>query len=68
MMESFFNTLKYKEVNLCEYETIVDVRTGVSHFIEKVYNQKRLHSALGLRPPDEYEEILIEKTGRAGNS
>jgi len=58
MMESFFKTLKYEEVNLCEYETIVDVRTGVSRFIEKVYNQKRLHSALGLRPPDEYEEIL----------
>jgi transposase InsO family protein len=58
MMESFFKTLKYEEVNLCEYKTIVDVRTGVSRFIEKVYNLKRLHSALGLRPPDEYEEIL----------
>jgi len=57
-MESFFKTLKYEEVNLCEYDTIADVRTGVSRFIEKVYNQKRLHSALGLRPPDEYEEIL----------
>lgn len=58
MMESFFKTLKYEEVNLYEYETIVDVLTRLPRFIEKVYNQKRLHSALGLRPPDEYEEIL----------
>jgi hypothetical protein len=38
---------------------VTGVRTfEKAHFIEKVYNQKRLHSALGLRPPDEYEEIL----------
>jgi putative transposase len=58
-MESFFKTLKYEEVNLCEYETIADVRSSVSHFIEQVYNKKRLHSAIGLRPPDEYESLLL---------
>jgi len=59
MMESFFKTLKYEEVNLYEYETIADVRSSVSHFIEQVYNRKRLHSAIGLRPPDEYESLLL---------
>ena len=59
MMESFFKTLKYEEVNLCEYETITDVRHSISHFIEQVYNRKRLHSAIGLRPPDEYENLLL---------
>jgi putative transposase len=57
-MESFFKTLKYEEVNLCEYETIADVRHSISHFIEQVYNRKRLHSAIGLIPPEEYEELL----------
>ena len=59
IMESFFKTLKYEEVNLCEYETIADVRHSISHFIEQVYNRKRLHSAIGLRPPDEYENLLL---------
>jgi len=59
MMESFFKTLKHEEVYLYEYNTIDDVNARVSHFIEQVYNVKRLHSAIGLMPPEEYEELLI---------
>ena len=61
MMESFFKTLKHEEVYLYEYDTIDDVKARVSHFIEQVYNVKRLHSAIGLRPPEEYEELLIRE-------
>ena len=56
--ESFFKTLKREEVYLWDYQTIDDGRKSVSHFVEQVYNAKRLHSSLGYCAPDVFEESL----------
>ena len=59
VMESFLKTLKTEEVYLWEYETLADVKKRVPYFIDQVYNQKRLHSALQYRPPDEFERMFL---------
>ena len=65
-MKSFFKTLKYEEVHLANYETYDDVVQRIPHFIEEVYNSKRLHSALGYLPPTEYEMAIQSTTKTAG--
>ena len=55
--ESFMKTLKAEEVYLGEYRTLDDVQGRLPYFIEEVYNRKRLHSALGYRPPEEFESL-----------
>jgi transposase InsO family protein len=54
--ESFMKTLKYEEVYRTEYRDLREVLTSVGAFIEQVYNQTRLHSALGYVPPAEFEQ------------
>jgi putative transposase len=57
--ESFMKTLKYEEVYRQEYRDLTDARASIEQFIEKIYNGKRLHSALGYRPPVEFERSLL---------
>jgi putative transposase len=57
--ESFIKTLKYEEVHVFEYQNLAEARGRIGQFIEEVYNDKRLHSALGYRPPAEFERLLI---------
>jgi putative transposase len=56
LAESFFATLKREEVYLHEYRSFTEAAANLEHFIEAVYNHKRLHSSLGYRPPSEFEE------------
>ena len=53
--ESWMKTLKYEEVYRQEYRDLAEARASIERFIEKVYNQQRLHSALGYQPPLEFE-------------
>ena len=53
--ESFMKTLKYEEVYRNEYRDFHEARASIGEFLERVYNQKRLHSALGYVPPAEFE-------------
>jgi transposase InsO family protein len=54
--ESFMKTLKYEEVYRNEYRDLDDAYAQIGEFLERVYNQQRLHSALGYVPPVEFEQ------------
>ena len=56
--ERFMRTLKEEEVNGKTYASLTEARTHIGAFLENVYNQARLHSAIGYRPPAEFEAEL----------
>ena len=62
--ESFIKTLKYEEVYRTEYRDLADARASIGVFLEKVYNQKRLHSALGYLPPAEFQRGLLVQNNK----
>lgn len=57
LAETFIKTLKYEEVYRTEYRNLEEAKPLMKQFLEKIYNQKRLHSALGYRPPREFEQL-----------
>ena len=59
--ESFNKTIKVEEVYINEYETFEDALKNIKHFIEIVYNKKRLHSSIGYVPPEEFEKEALKK-------
>ena len=61
--ESFMKTLKREEIHANDYRDLTHLRANIEAFIERYYNRCRLHSALGYRPPEEFEsEIQSEKS------
>jgi putative transposase len=53
--ERFMKTLKQEEIRCFEYRDIEDLRANLSLFLDRYYNAKRLHSALGYLSPEEFE-------------
>jgi transposase InsO family protein len=61
--ESFMKTLKYEEVHRNEYRDLAEAKTAIGTFLEKVYNQKRLHSAIGYKSPAQFETEIRQAAG-----
>jgi putative transposase len=54
--ESFMKTLKQEEIYCREYRDLEDLETHLEEFLDRYYNERRLHSALGYRTPGEFEQ------------
>lgn len=54
--ERLVRTIKEEEVDLSDYRDFADARGQIGHFIDRVYNVKRIHSSLGYLTPREFEE------------
>jgi len=54
--ESFMKTLKREEIYANKYDDLEHLRANIEEFIEEYYNRQRLHSALGYRSPEEFEQ------------
>ena len=58
--ERFMQTLKREEIYASAYRDMDHLRSNIEEFIERYYNSKRLHSALGYRSPEEFEKMQSE--------
>ncbi len=63
--ERFMRTLKEEEIRCVEYGDLEELRANLERFIDRYYNSTRLHSALGYRAPDAYEQQLAAEQGSA---
>jgi putative transposase len=56
--ESFMKTLKQEEIYTRQYRDQADLEAHMEQFLEQYYNRQRLHSALGYRSPEAFENLL----------
>ena len=64
--ESFMKTLKREEIYANDYLDLDHLRTNIEAFIEQYYNRCRLHSALGYKTPEEFEQAITSTATSAG--
>ena len=53
--ERLIRTIKEEEVDLSEYEDFADANSQIGHFMDEIYQKKRIHSSLGYLTPVEFE-------------
>ncbi len=56
--ESFMKTLKQEEIHTRSYRDLPHLEAHIGNFLDRYYNRRRLHSALGYRTPEEFERSL----------
>ena len=61
--ESFMKTLKSEEVAMNRYRDLAQARASIGHFLEQIYNRRRLHSSLGYVPPVELKPGWRQESG-----
>jgi putative transposase len=54
--ESFLHTLKAEQINYLKCATLEELQQSIAAYIDEFYNLKRMHSALGYRSPEEFEQ------------
>jgi putative transposase len=59
--ESFMRTLKREEIHASTYRDLDHLRAGIEQFIDTYYNRLRLHSALGYKTPEEFEQTAANQ-------
>jgi transposase InsO family protein len=59
--ESFIKTLKQEEIYTRQYRDRTDLEAHIREFLDRYYNRRRLHSALGYRTPEQFERILLQQ-------
>jgi len=73
LCESWIKTLKQEEIYANNYKDLSDLREHLEEFIDGYYNRLRIHSALGYRSPEQYEDstagrpACLSEPGRAGS-
>jgi transposase InsO family protein len=61
--ESFMKTLKQEEIYCNRYADYSELSDHLEEFIDTYYNRLRLHSALGYRTPEEFEQAAAAAPG-----
>ena len=62
--ERLMRTIKEEEVDLSDYQNFAEAKNQIGHFIDAVYNHKRIRSSLGYLTPKEFEEQWRAARGR----
>ncbi len=64
--ESFMKTLKQEEIYCHQYRDFEELSAHLEEFIGNYYNRLRLHSALGYRTPEEFEQAAAASLSPEG--
>jgi putative transposase len=64
--ESFMKTLKQEEIYCNQYADFSELSGHLEEFLDTYYNRQRLHSALGYRTPEEFEQDAATEPASGG--